>query len=271
MSKNEETREESLIRVAKMYEQDAVARENRYLNEYYSVKRGFVLGDIASLPEVRGLKCYFIDDNSHGLKQNFYVSCKLLMASQKEAEPGGNVFAAYQPFLYGLLSDSPEIYDWLAHAELKDKDYVKGPQFMFHQFQLVLLRDDEALRETISIVARKGGNRVKKLAAAGQDFFSLLLKQDKEALQAFIEDAAKAKYADEWVGQFLAGFAVIFAKLCWYRGIEVKIQNPLVPMSLIPIQPLHSYDVEYDFLRPGWTPPTPPGVVTKIKRWFRRG
>lgn len=220
------------------------------------------------LSEYRGLKSFFIDTDLRGLKQNFYVASQLLIASQKEAEPGGDVFATYAPFLYGLLSDSPEIYDWLAQAELKDKDYVKGPHFLFHQFQLVLRRDDDALRETIDIVGKKGSNRDKALVKAGQDFFSLLLKQDKEGLQTLIENHAKIKPAQELEGQFLAGFAVIHAKLCWYRGIEVQIQNPLVPMPLMPIQPLEAYDVEYDFLRPGWTPPPPPGLFTKVKRWL---
>ncbi|SFA68310.1 hypothetical protein SAMN05216263_1501, partial [Metapseudomonas otitidis] len=60
----------------------------------------------------------------------------------------------------------------------------------------------------------------------------------------------------------------VHAKLCWYRGIEVQIQNPLVPMALMPIESLDTYDVEYDFLRPGWEPPPPPGLLNKIKRFF---
>lgn len=268
MSENKETREEWLTRVVATWEGLTEERVHRYLTEYHKLKRGSVLRNISPLSEDRGLKCYFIDNDVRGLKQNFYVFCKLLMASQKEAEPGGDAFAAYEPFLYGLLTDSPEIYDWLAHAELKNKDYVKGAHFLFHQFQLVLRQDDAALRETIAIVAKKGGNRDKALAAAGEDFFSLLLKHDKKGLQALIEDQAKIKSAQELEGQFLAGFAVIHAKLCWIRGIDVDIKNPLVPMPLLPVQPLEAYDVEYDFLRPDWVPPQP-GLLEKMKRWFK--
>jgi hypothetical protein len=268
MTETKETREEWLTRVVGVWEQLTEKRVRRYLTDYYKLERASVLRNMAPLSEDRGLKCYFIDNDLHGLKQNFYVFCKLLMASQKEAEPGGDVFATYAPFLYGLLSDSPEIYNWLAHAELKNKDYVKAPHFLFHQFQLVLRHDDAALRETIAIAAKKGGNRDKALAAAGQDFFSLLLKRDKDGLQTLIEGYAKIKSAQELEGQFLAGFAVIHAKLCWIRGIEVDIKNPLVPMPLPPVQPLDAYDVEYDFLRPDWVPPAP-GLLEKMKRWFK--
>jgi hypothetical protein len=83
-----------------------------------------------------------------------------------------------------------------------------------------------------------------------------------------IQLGAGGAHVNELEGQFLAGFAVVHAKPCWYRGIEVQIQNPLVPMALMPIQPLDAYDVEYDFLRPGWTPPPPPGLFAKVKRLF---
>jgi len=268
MSDIKETCEEWLAGVVSIWHESTNERVHRYLTEYHKLKKGSVFRNIAPLLKLRGLKFYFINDDQRGLKQNFYVYCKLLMAAEQEAEHCGDAFATYASFLHGLLSDSPEIYDWLAHAELQEKNTVKTPHFLFHQFQLVLRRDDEALRETIAVVAKKGGKHDKALSQAGQDFFSLLLKQNKEGLQALIEDQAKIKSARELEGQFLAGFAVVHAKLCWYRGIEVQIQNPLVPMPLMPIRPLESYDVEYDFLRPGWTPPPPPGLFAKVKRLF---
>ncbi|MDZ7919575.1 Imm49 family immunity protein [Rhodoferax sp.] len=261
-----ELREAWLLRIAAPENYDSKSHALAYVeNRSHGINRPGTLTTIAQTPIHRGLKSYFIDGSLAGLKQNFYVTTKLLEASQHK---GWDAFAAYQPFLYGLLSDSPEIYEWLAHAELKNRDYVKGPHFLFHQFQLVLRQDDTALRETIAIVAKKGSNRDKALAAAGEDFFSLLLKRDKESLQALIEGYAKIKSAQELEGQFLAGFAVIHAKLCWMRGIEVEIKNPLVPMPLLPVQPLDTYDVEYDFLRPGWVPP-PLSLLDKVRRWFK--
>lgn len=259
---------EWLIRVARERMEDVGAPINTYIKNCSSgFNRPGVLVEISERSKFAGLVSFFIEKDVWGLKRHFYVFGKLLQKSHSE---GWDVFANYAPFLYGLLSDSSDIYEWLAHAELKNKDEVKVPHFLFHQFQLVLLRDDEGLRDTIDIVARKGGKRDRTLAQAGQDFFSLLLKQDKEGLQVLIEDLAKIKSVHELEGQFLAGFAVIHAKLCWYRGIKVQIQNPLVPMALLPIEPLDSYDVEYDFLRPEWTPPPLPGLLSKFKRLLSR-
>ena len=213
MSGIKETREAWLIRVVAMFEELTQKLALEYVKDYHRIRRGAALRQMTSLPEDRGLKCFFIDNDLRGLKQNFYVYCKLLMAAEQEVEPCGDAFATYASFLYGLLSDSPEVYDWLTHADLKEKNTVKTPHFLFHQFQLVLRRDDEALRQTIALVAKKGRKQDKILAQAGQDFFSLLLKQDKEGLQALIENQAKIKSVNELEGQFLAGFAVVHAKL----------------------------------------------------------
>lgn len=270
MSELKETREEWLTQVVNLQNDHSKEQLAKDVANYHQLKWGCVLSSASYLPRYRGLKSFFVENDIHGLKQHFYVACKLLIACQKEAETCDFPFSGYEPFLYGLLSDSPEIFDWLIHAELKDKDDVKTPHFHWHQFQLVLRRDDDALRETIALVAKKGRKHDKALAQAGQDFFSLLLKQDKEGLQALIENQAKIKSVNELEGQFLAGFAVVHAKLCWCRGIEVQIQNPLVPMELLPVEPLDSYDVEYDFLRPEWTPPPPPGLLSKFKRLLSR-
>ncbi|MDI6529492.1 hypothetical protein QMA71_28495, partial [Pseudomonas otitidis] len=156
MSEIDDSREAWLMRVVAMYEELTQKLVVEYVKDYHKIRRGAALRHMTSLPENRGLKCFFIDNDLRGLKQSFYVYCKLLMAAEQEAEPCGDAFAGYEPFLYGLLSDSPEIFDWLTHAELKEKDDVKTPHFRWHQFQLVLRRDDEALRQTIAIVAKKG-------------------------------------------------------------------------------------------------------------------
>lgn len=261
-----ETPEEWLIRVTRERMEDVGAPIDRYIkNRSLGFNRPGVLIEISEKSKFAGLTSFFIEKDVWGLKQNFYMVGKLLQKSQSE---GWDAFANYAPFLYGLLSDGADIYDWLARAELKNNNITKEPHFLFHQFQLVLQRDDEALSETLAKITKSGSKRDKALAQAGQDFFSLLLKQDKEGLQALIEDLAKIKSVHELEGQFLAGFAVIHAKLCWYRGIEVQIKNPLVPMPLMPIRPLDIYEVEYDFLRPGWTPPPPPGLFSKVKRYF---
>ena len=125
---------------------------NTYIqNRSLGVNRPGVLVEISERSKLTGLSDFFIRKDVFALKRNFYVVGKLLQKSHSE---GWDAFANYAPLLYGLLSDSPEIYSWLARTELKNKDDLRSPHFLFHQFQLVLQSDDSALRETIAKVAK---------------------------------------------------------------------------------------------------------------------
>ncbi|WP_040279283.1 immunity 49 family protein [Psychroserpens damuponensis] len=48
--------------------------------------------------------------------------------------------------------------------------------------------------------------------------------------------------------------ALGFAKLAWINGLEVDIDHPLLPNTLLPIQPNDNYEIEYEFLKPGYKP-----------------
>ncbi|WP_133649781.1 hypothetical protein [Paraburkholderia flava] len=76
------------------------------------------------------------------------------------------------------------------------------------------------------------------------------------------------KSQDSIDDEFMSYTGTLEAKLSWYRGIQVEIDHPLVPMELMPVQFLDHYDDVYDFLKPGWVPP-PQGLVGRVSRWFK--
>ena len=54
--------------------------------------------------------------------------------------------------------------------------------------------------------------------------------------------------------EFISYEASVLAKLAWINGIEVDIDHPLLPNELLPIQPNDNYEIEYEFLKPGYKP-----------------
>ena len=50
------------------------------------------------------------------------------------------------------------------------------------------------------------------------------------------------------LNEFISHPALGYAKLAWLKGIEVEIDNPLVPKELLPFKPLENYLNEYAFL-----------------------
>ena len=218
-----------------------------------------------------GVHGYFIDGNVQSLKQHFYIACKLSAASV--GLEGGEGFVTYSPYLYGLLSDSPEIIDWLAHVEtpelIRARNNPLWHGFHLHMLQLALRDEHEALQAKIEKAARSAKKPLRDDFATGKDFYSLLLKRDKEGLERHIQHWAKKQTGDPLVDDFLAEGSTLRAKLCWLKGIPVQIDSPLVPMELMPIQPLAHYDDVYDFLQPGWVPPSQ-GIVGRVSRWLKR-
>jgi hypothetical protein len=43
--------------------------------------------------------------------------------------------------------------------------------------------------------------------------------------------------------------ALGYAKLAWQKGLEVEINNPLVPKEPLQVKPLDKYVDSYDFLK----------------------
>jgi len=135
--------------------------------------------------------------------------------------------------------------------------------------QLAILGNDTALQEKIKELADHGRKEDRAMAAAGTDFFSLLIKQDKLALEKHILNiSVKAKTDDPKISDCMCYLGTLQTKLCWFRGIPVEIDSPLVPMELMPIQPLKHYDDVYDFLAPGWVP-LRQGLLQKASRLFK--
>lgn len=79
------------------------------------IRLGIVLKSMGRLSEARGAAAFFVDGHASQLKQRFHVASKLRAASV--GEDGGEDFGTHSPFLYGLLSDSPNVIEWLGRVE----------------------------------------------------------------------------------------------------------------------------------------------------------
>ena len=94
------------------------------------------------------------------------------------------------------------------------------------------------------------------------DFYDALQKKDANVAQQIIYEYLHPKIhkylnqhlVEEFSGEIWSHHPVMFTKLAWMNGLEIEIDNPLVPMELMPIKPLNHYDYHYDFLDPNWKP-----------------
>jgi hypothetical protein len=265
------TREQGLENILNFEEGRRAKSIENILYNRTKVRLGSVLTGLAGLSRTRGVHAYFVEGNARALKQHFYVASKLILASA--GQDGGENFDIPDSFLYGLLSDNIEVINTLANAEnpelIRERDNPLWARFHVHMLQLAIRGEHEALQAKIWKLAKNGKKPEREECAKGQDFYSLLLKRDKAGLERLIQDKhARIKSVNVRIEDFLSYLGTLEAKLCWLKGIPVQIESPLVPMELMPIEPLAHYDDEYDFLKPGWIPP-PQGLLGKVSRWLK--
>lgn len=217
-----------------------------------------------------GVFDYFIEGNKQTFKQHFHVAIQLKLAAI--ALYDYQRFTVGEEILYALLSDNPALIDTI--AKLAPPYFVEGrsnplhSEFLVHMYQLAIQGDDEALQAKVERLAKNGRKKDRELPAQGKDFFSLLMRGDKRGLEDLIGQHARVKAQKALFEDFMCFQGTIEAKICWLRGIQVQIDSPLLPMALMPIEPLAHYDDVYDFLAPDYVPPKV-GLWGRLRYWYQ--
>lgn len=199
---------------------------------------------------------YFIAGDMRSLKQNLYVASQLEFAAL--ALYDYQRFSTGSEILYALLSDSLAVASQM--AQLQPTDYLdarsnpQNHQFVVHMYQLALRGDYEFLRVKVQTLENMRSKKERELPAQGDDFFSLLMRGEKTALENLISQHARVTSKDVLIEDFMCFQGTLEAKICWSRGVEVQVDSSLLPMDLMPIVPLAHYDDVYDFLEPGYVP-----------------
>jgi len=224
-----------------------------------------------SLGSVRkGFSSFLVEKNIEKLKQWFYVS-SLLRSESCKYSGGWNIWTPHA-FIFPLLTDNIdliEIYSTLATVNDNDShkslleaiNYPKEGRFNVLRFQAVLRKDWNAVDQMKKIFHEKVKNP-KNFELWEIDFYVALQNKDVNSAQQIIYEYLHPKVhkylnqhlVEEFSGEIWSHHPVMFTKLAWMNGLEIEIDNPLVPMELMPVKKLDHYDYYYDFLDPNWKP-----------------
>lgn len=231
---------------------------------------GAVVQSLATLDLAEGLRSYYIQSDVRGFKQSFYQASQLMVSTVGQTD--GSLFDTVFPFTCALLSDNERVIQSMANVATISLEKTAGNplrvQYVTHMLQLAILEDDDQLRTHIEEMASHGRVADRRAAVKGKDFYSLLLKRDEEGLRQLIQKHSRLNGDRALFEDFMSLKAIYEAKLCWRRGMKIQIDSPLVPMELIPVEPLRHYEDVYKFLEPDWTPPRQ-GLLGKVGRLFK--
>jgi hypothetical protein len=204
---------------------------------------------------------WFENHDLNMMRQWWYVSAKLdqfwYEIGEKPFSPGANMLRLLKP----LLSNEKELIKWFVHYDeaydLKRVENHKTHDFFAYQSSVALRGDWQRLLERCNKVINDppGGSKEKKYLL-DHHFYKALAQGDIEKMQDALQellssDVIKERSNDEngFTDDLIFTPAVIYAKIAWHHGYEVKVNSPYVPSEWLSIEPLKEYDNYYDFLR----------------------
>jgi hypothetical protein len=249
--------------------EDLAIRKQTALNEQYELARETLESipyqdthqglqhcylTIANFHISRGILSYFIRGERDNLKQDFFTASLLNLKSITIASSPSRLML--KDLLFAMLTDSHELirkFSIVAPEEGEQTENSSRSSTVL-MFQSAMTGDYELLKTIVD--RQRGETREKRKATVPQlDFFDLLLRRDSEKLRALIKDHAQSRSNDVLLEEFVSTQATLELKICWAWGIPIELNEPLIPMDLMKVEPLPSYEYEYEFLRPGYTAP----------------
>jgi len=218
----------------------------------------------------KGFSSLLVENNFEKLKQWFYVA-SLLRSESCKYTGGWNMWTPHA-FIFPLLTDNEDLIKiYSSLTTVNDNDHHKSLSEAIHfpkegrfnvlRLQAVLRQDWDMVNQMKEIFHEKI-KKPKNFELWEVDFYTALQNKDANSAQQIIYEYLHPKIhqylnqhlVEEFSGEIWSHHPVMFTKLAWINGLEIEIDNPLVPMELMPVKPLDHYDYHYDFLDPNWKP-----------------
>lgn len=243
----------------------AILRENTValLNAKEGSRSGCLL-TLSGNMEAIALESYFKNVNIDGFKQYLYLCAKQRIMRQ-HIFPGEGYLVS--DLFTVLVSDNAELIEWYRQCNSMyypdkatsdgDKDNPKNWIFYRYQSWLALnSRWDELGERCERVLAIKDEIKKDRSYLIDHRFYLALAKGDKAGMEKVLEEKSlpknrRIRYEQESgiTRDFIDSYATFFAKLAWYNGYEVEVENPWIPKDWLPIKPNDQYDDVWEFMK----------------------
>nr|WP_301540015.1 Imm49 family immunity protein [Ralstonia pickettii] len=194
------------------------------------------------------------------MRQWCYVSGRLIQLRYSletdTTGPGGKMLQLLQP----LLSNNNALIDWFAHYDqaydLKRVENHKSHDFWAYQAILALRGEWERLTERCEkVISDPPIDKTEQKYLADHSFYLALARGDIDKMQEILgqlvtSKAVRARSDDDggYAADLISSAAVIYAKIAWRHGYQVKVDSPYIPGEWLPVEALSQYKNHYNFL-----------------------
>ncbi len=168
---------------------------------------------------------------------------------------------------YAILSDNEALiqryaelrYQRGANAELSMDEMVAIGELPIwcNTVQFLMANDNAGVERNLNIIETKTLKSLSKKEEGLKDdyeYYKALHNGDKAKMEEILEKLVspkihKKRNDNPILNQYISLPALGYAKLAWRKGIEVNVNNNLIPKELLPIKPLDNYEIPYEFLK----------------------
>lgn len=239
------------------YEEVYVERMNSYriILDKFTTEEGlkFYLGSLRSLHCFFFIYYWFVRRDLYEAKRHLYLAGRLFEFSL--TQPSDYHHIHFAPMANVILSDEPNIIHRIANLQHNGmvRPIQRGDGFDFQAFQFILKEDWASLQALVERMDTKMlVQKQWQFALWDREVFVGFLERDKAKIENALKEMLvpkvhKARNKHQIYPECVSFPALGYAKLAWMQGMEVAVNNPLVPQELLPVQPLAVYP-EYEFI-----------------------
>lgn len=194
------------------------------------------------------------------MKNWFYVSGALqkyefLLQSDKM-----NFLPKTLDFMRALVSDNASLITWFCNCrEIFDEKRIQSTttaDFLAYQIILAVQGDFPQLTERCLKFKAQPPKGAKQTFLLDNEFFIALANGDIAGMEATLMEltspsSIKKRLSSEsgYSEGLISTYGVIYAKIAWRHGYEVRVDTPYIPVEWLPVTPLTNYNPIYSFLK----------------------
>jgi hypothetical protein len=209
----------------------------------------FCIGDFTYIN--RNMAVYYLNDQDFS-QARIHFSKAGIASEYMHVIYGGlrKVQGSSYNFMNALFSDNPITIERLSNLE-HDK-FPNGFALEFGKCIQAHIKDDmvsfEQSLANLAKITSKTGHKIYNGCTVG---FEGILKKDINKIEEGIHLQLKTHRRIDgfkWLKDYICLHGTTIAKMAWRIGIEIEIDNPLIPKGLLPYAPLPFYE-GYEFFK----------------------
>ncbi len=215
---------------------------------------------LSSFAKGKAMLAWFESHDLNTMRQWWYVSAKLdqmWYQIQPDILNGGNKLLR---LLAPLLSNNDALIDWFAHYDqtydMKRVESHKTGDFWAYSGALALRGEWPRLIERCEKVINDPPKGAQQRRLLAHHFYLALAHGDTLKMEEILREMVtpkilRALYEENggFTQDLISTSAVIYAKIAWRHGYEVKVDSPFIPQEWLQMEPLAQYDNYFSFLK----------------------